>query len=62
MVAISPLLEWFGFSGCGAPFGLLTSSPPPPAGSVPVWLLLLLCVGLIVMTILLLQSAFPGFL
>uniref|UniRef100_A0A3Q2HHV0 Prolactin regulatory element-binding protein n=1 Tax=Equus caballus TaxID=9796 RepID=A0A3Q2HHV0_HORSE len=34
----------------------------PSRRSVPVWLLLLLCVGLIVMTILLLQSAFPGFL
>uniref|UniRef100_A0A673UDG5 Prolactin regulatory element-binding protein n=1 Tax=Suricata suricatta TaxID=37032 RepID=A0A673UDG5_SURSU len=34
----------------------------PSRRSVPVWLLLLLCVGLIVMTILLLQSIFPGFL
>lgn len=34
----------------------------PSRRSAPVWLLLLLCVGLIVMTILLLQSAFPGFL
>uniref|UniRef100_A0A2K6EH59 Prolactin regulatory element-binding protein n=1 Tax=Propithecus coquereli TaxID=379532 RepID=A0A2K6EH59_PROCO len=34
----------------------------PSRRSVPVWLLLLLCVGLIVVTILLLQSAFPGFL
>ncbi|KAK1333213.1 hypothetical protein QTO34_006751 [Cnephaeus nilssonii] len=34
----------------------------PSRRSVPVWVLLLLCVGLIVMTILLLQSAFPGFL
>lgn len=34
----------------------------PSRRSVPVWLLLLLCVGLIVMTILLLQSVFPGFL
>ncbi|KAF6321603.1 prolactin regulatory element binding [Rhinolophus ferrumequinum] len=34
----------------------------PSRRSVPVWLLLLLCVGLIVMTILLLQSAFPDFL
>ncbi|XP_069925424.1 guanine nucleotide-exchange factor SEC12 isoform X2 [Oryctolagus cuniculus] len=38
------------------------SSPASASGSVPVWLLLLLCVGLIVVTILLLQSAFPGFL
>ncbi|XP_010946802.2 guanine nucleotide-exchange factor SEC12 [Camelus bactrianus] len=34
----------------------------PSRRTVPVWLLLLLCVGLIVMSILLLQSAFPGFL
>uniref|UniRef100_A0A8C9KVR9 Prolactin regulatory element-binding protein n=1 Tax=Panthera tigris altaica TaxID=74533 RepID=A0A8C9KVR9_PANTA len=34
----------------------------PSRRSVPVWLLLLLCVGLIVTTILLLQSVFPGFL
>uniref|UniRef100_A0A8C0WB44 Prolactin regulatory element-binding protein n=1 Tax=Castor canadensis TaxID=51338 RepID=A0A8C0WB44_CASCN len=34
----------------------------PSRRSVPVWLLLLLCVGLIFVTILLLQSAFPGFL
>lgn len=34
----------------------------PSRRSVPVWLLLLLCVGLIVVTILLLQTAFPGFL
>lgn len=34
----------------------------PPAGSLPVWLLLLLCAGLIVAAILLLQLAFPGFL
>ncbi|XP_012869184.1 PREDICTED: prolactin regulatory element-binding protein [Dipodomys ordii] len=34
----------------------------PSRRSVPVWLLLLLCAGLIVVTILLLQSAFPGFL
>ncbi|KAM9635907.1 guanine nucleotide-exchange factor SEC12 isoform 2-T2 [Trichechus inunguis] len=34
----------------------------PSRRSVPVWLLLLLCVGLIIVTILLLQSAFPGFL
>ncbi|KAB0399822.1 hypothetical protein E2I00_013754 [Balaenoptera physalus] len=34
----------------------------PSRRSVPVWLLLLLCVGLIVMTILLLQRAFPAFL
>ncbi|XP_047707459.1 prolactin regulatory element-binding protein isoform X2 [Prionailurus viverrinus] len=34
----------------------------PSRRSIPVWLLLLLCVGLIVMTILLLQSVFPGFL
>lgn len=33
-----------------------------PTGSLPVWLLLLLCAGLIVATILLLQLAFPGFL
>lgn len=34
----------------------------PSRRSVPVWLLLLMCVGLIIVTILLLQSAFPGFL
>ncbi|XP_049640161.1 prolactin regulatory element-binding protein [Suncus etruscus] len=34
----------------------------PSRRSVPVWLLLLLCAGLIVMTILLLQAALPGFL
>ncbi|XP_068039216.1 guanine nucleotide-exchange factor SEC12 isoform X1 [Anomalospiza imberbis] len=34
----------------------------PTRRSLPVWLLLLLCVGLIVATILLLQLAFPGFL
>ncbi|XP_007937051.1 prolactin regulatory element-binding protein [Orycteropus afer afer] len=34
----------------------------PSRRSVPVWLLLLLCVGLIIVTIMLLQSAFPGFL
>ena len=34
----------------------------PSRRSVPVWLLLLLCVGLIIVTILLLQTAFPGFL
>nr|XP_058936019.1 prolactin regulatory element-binding protein isoform X2 [Kogia breviceps] len=34
----------------------------PSRRSVPIWLLLLLCVGLIVMTILLLQKAFPAFL
>ncbi|EHB14506.1 Prolactin regulatory element-binding protein [Heterocephalus glaber] len=34
----------------------------PSRRSVPVWLLLLLCVGLIIVTILLLQSAFPGFI
>ncbi|XP_004618988.1 prolactin regulatory element-binding protein isoform X1 [Sorex araneus] len=34
----------------------------PSRRSVPVWLLLLLCAGLIVVTILLLQSALPGFL
>ncbi|NIG59965.1 prolactin regulatory element-binding protein isoform X1 [Pontoporia blainvillei] len=34
----------------------------PSRRSVPIWLLLLLCVGLIVMTILLLQRAFPAFL
>ncbi|XP_062934172.1 prolactin regulatory element-binding protein isoform X4 [Cynocephalus volans] len=48
------------------PFGqspvVMKSSPASTSGSVPVWLLLLLCVGLIVVTILLLQSAFPGFL
>lgn len=33
-----------------------------PTGSLPVWLLLLLCAGLIVATILLLQLTFPGFL
>lgn len=51
-------------SGFHAPTHLcpLTSSPAPLSGSVPVWLLLLLCVGLIIVTILLLQSAFPGFL
>ncbi|XP_060221035.1 prolactin regulatory element-binding protein isoform X2 [Meriones unguiculatus] len=40
----------------------MKSSPASVSGSVPVWLLLLLCVGLIIVTILLLQSAFPGFL
>ncbi|KAM9201465.1 guanine nucleotide-exchange factor SEC12 isoform 4-T4 [Dugong dugon] len=48
------------------PFGpspvAMKSSPASVSGSVPVWLLLLLCVGLIIVTILLLQSAFPGFL
>ncbi|RMB94055.1 hypothetical protein DUI87_29508 [Hirundo rustica rustica] len=34
----------------------------PSRRSLPVWLLLLLCAGLIVATILLLQMAFPGFL
>ncbi|XP_064267474.1 prolactin regulatory element-binding protein isoform X3 [Passer domesticus] len=34
----------------------------PTRRSLPVWLLLLLCAGLIVATILLLQLAFPGFL
>ncbi|XP_036604776.1 prolactin regulatory element-binding protein [Trichosurus vulpecula] len=34
----------------------------PIRRSVPVWLLLLLCAGLIILAILLLQSAFPGFL
>ncbi|CAM4528602.1 guanine nucleotide-exchange factor SEC12 isoform X1 [Lepidochelys kempii] len=34
----------------------------PPRRSFPVWLLLLLCAGLVVATILLLQLAFPGFL
>ncbi|KAM6355639.1 guanine nucleotide-exchange factor SEC12 isoform 2-T2 [Podargus strigoides] len=34
----------------------------PSRRSLPVWLLLLLCAGLIVATILLLQLAFPGFL
>lgn len=34
----------------------------PSRRSIPVWLVLLLCVGLIFVTILLLQSAFPGFL
>ncbi|XP_057876605.1 prolactin regulatory element-binding protein isoform X1 [Melospiza georgiana] len=34
----------------------------PTRRSLPVWLLLLLCAGLIVVTILLLQLAFPGFL
>ncbi|NXR72864.1 PREB protein, partial [Pycnonotus jocosus] len=34
----------------------------PVRRSLPVWLLLLLCAGLIVATILLLQLAFPGFL
>uniref|UniRef100_A0A8D0FE86 Prolactin regulatory element binding n=1 Tax=Strix occidentalis caurina TaxID=311401 RepID=A0A8D0FE86_STROC len=34
----------------------------PGRRSLPVWLLLLLCAGLIVATILLLQLAFPGFL
>ncbi|KAM4904014.1 guanine nucleotide-exchange factor SEC12 isoform 2-T2 [Sylvia borin] len=34
----------------------------PARRSLPVWLLLLLCAGLIVATILLLQLAFPGFL
>ncbi|XP_076414952.1 guanine nucleotide-exchange factor SEC12 isoform X2 [Peromyscus maniculatus bairdii] len=40
----------------------MKSSPASVSGSVPVWLLLLMCVGLIIVTILLLQSAFPGFL
>ncbi|NXU76640.1 PREB protein, partial [Oreotrochilus melanogaster] len=34
----------------------------PRRRSLPVWLLLLLCAGLIMATILLLQLAFPGFL
>uniref|UniRef100_A0A8C7BD49 Prolactin regulatory element-binding protein n=1 Tax=Neovison vison TaxID=452646 RepID=A0A8C7BD49_NEOVI len=34
----------------------------PSRRSVPVWLLLVLCVGLIVTTIVLLQTVFPGFL
>nr|XP_021400816.1 prolactin regulatory element-binding protein [Lonchura striata domestica] len=34
----------------------------PTRRSLPIWLLLLLCAGLIVATILLLQLAFPGFL
>ncbi|CAM2112500.1 unnamed protein product [Caretta caretta] len=34
----------------------------PPRRSFPMWLLLLLCAGLVVATILLLQLAFPGFL
>jgi len=34
----------------------------PLRRSVPVWLLLLFCVGLIFMTIVLLQGVFPGFL
>ncbi|NWW61636.1 PREB protein, partial [Ifrita kowaldi] len=34
----------------------------PTRRSLPVWLLLLLCAGLIVATILLLQLTFPGFL
>ncbi|XP_038607156.1 prolactin regulatory element-binding protein isoform X2 [Tachyglossus aculeatus] len=34
----------------------------PTRRSVPVWLLLLLCAGLVIGAILLLQSAFPGFL
>ncbi|NWV49749.1 PREB protein, partial [Daphoenositta chrysoptera] len=34
----------------------------PTRRSLPVWLLLLLCAGLIVATILLLQLALPGFL
>lgn len=59
----------------GLPVGLghLCSSPgtgglqPPlthlcPTGSLPVWLMLLICAGLIVATIFLLQLAFPGFL
>ncbi|NWQ84489.1 PREB protein, partial [Columbina picui] len=37
-------------------------TPLSLTGSLPVWLLLLLCAGLIVATILLLQLAFPGFL
>lgn len=56
-----PLLEWFCSLGCDAPLPP-DSFPPRLAGSVPIWLLLLLCVGLIVMTILLLQRAFPAFL
>lgn len=43
-----------------APAPILTSVSS--TGSLPVWLLLLLCAGLIVATILLLQLAFPGFL
>lgn len=42
--------------------GSLLSPLSVPTGSLPVWLLLLLCAGLIVATILLLQLAFPGFL
>ncbi|XP_076798290.1 guanine nucleotide-exchange factor SEC12 isoform X3 [Arvicanthis niloticus] len=40
----------------------MKSFPASVSGSVPIWLLLVLCVGLIIVTILLLQSAFPGFL
>ena len=46
---------------CGAP-GAPVLTPLSSAGSLPVWLLLLLCAGLIVAAILLLQLAFPGFL
>ncbi|XP_072490076.1 guanine nucleotide-exchange factor SEC12 isoform X2 [Notamacropus eugenii] len=38
------------------------SFPASVSGSVPVWLLLLLCAGLIILAILLLQNTFPGFL
>lgn len=40
----------------------LSASSPPTPGSLPVWLLLLLCAALIVGSIVLLQMAFPGFL
>lgn len=48
-------------SGVGV-CSLLSPISVPATGSLPVWLLLLLCAGLIVATILLLQLAFPGFL
>ena len=53
-----------GVLGGGPTAPVLTLLFPPffPTGSLPVWLLLLLCAGLIVATILLLQLAFPGFL
>lgn len=46
------------YGGAAAPILL----PVFSTGSLPIWLLLLLCAGLIVVTILLLQLAFPGFL
>ncbi|KAM5254054.1 guanine nucleotide-exchange factor SEC12 isoform 3-T3 [Hipposideros larvatus] len=64
--SLHPATSQPGMAPPSCPFGpnpvAMKSSPALVSGSVPVWLLLLLCVGLIIMTILLLQSAFPGFL